>query len=114
VTFVLSLFLLASGTMFYEKIVQSFAKLSEKKLALRVVYDVEREISRYLFTIATINCALGLVVAVGLWTIGLPQPVRPGHRCRHPQFPTLCRGPADDHLASRQSHSCPSTASLMR
>ncbi len=48
IIFVLSLFLLASGTMFYEKIIQSFASLSEKKRALRVVYDVEREISHYL------------------------------------------------------------------
>ena len=48
ITFVLSLFLLASGTLFYEKIVQSFASLTEKKRALRIVYDVEREISRYL------------------------------------------------------------------
>ncbi|TIW30303.1 MAG: AI-2E family transporter, partial [Mesorhizobium sp.] len=39
IVFVLSLFLLASGTMFYEKIVQSFPSLSEKKRALRVVYD---------------------------------------------------------------------------
>ncbi|TIV63283.1 MAG: AI-2E family transporter, partial [Mesorhizobium sp.] len=31
IVFVLSLFLLASGTLFYEKIVQSFASLSDKK-----------------------------------------------------------------------------------
>src|SRR5262249_2706839 len=74
VTFVLSLFLLASGTMFYEKIVQSFARLSEKKRALRVVYDVEREISRYLFTIALINAGLGIAIASGLWAIGVPTP----------------------------------------
>lgn len=74
ITFVLALFLLASGTMFYEKIVQSFAKLSEKKRALRVVYDVEREISRYLFTIALINGGLGVAVGLGLWAIGLPNP----------------------------------------
>ncbi|TJW30846.1 MAG: AI-2E family transporter, partial [Mesorhizobium sp.] len=52
IVFVLSLFLLASGTMFYEKIVQSFSSLTEKKRALRVVYDVEREISHYLLTVA--------------------------------------------------------------
>jgi len=74
VTFVLSLFLLSSGTMFYEKIVQSFTRLSEKKRALRIVYDVEREISRYLFTIALINTGLGIAVAIGLWAIGLPNP----------------------------------------
>jgi predicted PurR-regulated permease PerM len=74
VTFVLSLFLLASGTMFYEKIVQSFTLLSDKKRALRVVYDVEREISRYLFTIALINAGLGIAIASGLWAIGVPNP----------------------------------------
>ncbi len=74
ITFVLSLFLLASGTMFYEKIVQSFARLSEKKRALRIVYDVEREISRYLLTVALINAGLGTAIALGLWALGLPNP----------------------------------------
>ena len=74
ITFVLSLFLLASGTMFYEKIVQSFTRLSEKKKALRVVYDVEREISRYLLTVALINAGLGAAIALGLWALGMPNP----------------------------------------
>ena len=74
ITFVLSLFLLASGTMFYEKIIQSFARLSEKKRALRVVYDVEREISRYLLTVAVINAGLGAVIGLGLWALGMPNP----------------------------------------
>lgn len=75
IVFVLSLFLLASGTMFYEKIIQSFARLSEKKRALRLVYDVEREISRYLLTVALINGGLGLGVGLGLWAIGVPDPL---------------------------------------
>ncbi len=74
IVFVLSLFLLASGTMFYEKLVQSFSTLSDKKRALRVVYDVEREVSRYLLTIALINGALGAVIGLGLWAIGMPTP----------------------------------------
>ena len=74
ITFVLSLFLLASGTMFYEKIVQSFARLSEKKRALRIVYDVEREISRYLLTVAVINAGLGAAIALGMWALGMPNP----------------------------------------
>jgi predicted PurR-regulated permease PerM len=73
ITFVLSLFLLASGTMFYEKIIQSFARLSQKKRALRVVYDVEREISRYLLTVAIINGGLGAVIGLGLWALGMPN-----------------------------------------
>lgn len=74
IVFVLSLFLLASGTMFYEKIVQSFPSLSEKKRALRVVYDVEREISHYLLTVAVINTCLGVVIGLGLWALGVPNP----------------------------------------
>jgi predicted PurR-regulated permease PerM len=73
IVFVLSIFLLASGTMFYEKIVQSFTRMSEKKRALRVVYDVEREISRYLLTVAIINAALGLAIGSGLWLLGVPN-----------------------------------------
>ncbi|RWN45341.1 MAG: AI-2E family transporter [Mesorhizobium sp.] len=75
IIFVLSLFLLASGTMFYEKIIQSFASLSEKKRALRVVYDVEREISHYLLTVTIINAGLGTVIALGLWALGMPSPL---------------------------------------
>lgn len=75
IVLVLSLFLLASGTLFYEKIVQSFATMSEKKRALRIVYDVEREVSRYLLTVAAINAALGAVIGLGLWAIGMPSPL---------------------------------------
>lgn len=75
ITFVLALFLLASGSMFYEKLVQSFARMSEKKRALRVVYDVEREISRYLLTVTIINLGLGVAVAFGMWLIGMPTPI---------------------------------------
>lgn len=75
IVFVLSLFLLASGTLFYEKIVQSFSSLSDKKRALRIVYDVEREVSRYLLTVALINGALGLVIGLGLWVLGMPTPL---------------------------------------
>lgn len=73
ITFVLSLFLLASGTLFYQKIIQSFSLLSDKKKALRVVYNVEREISRYLLSITFINIIVGVVVGSGLWLIGIPN-----------------------------------------
>lgn len=73
ITFVLSLFVLASGTMFYEKIIQSLPRLSNKKKALRVMYSVEREISRYLFTITLINTALGAAIGLGLWLLGIPN-----------------------------------------
>jgi predicted PurR-regulated permease PerM len=66
---------MASGNMFYEKIIQSFARMSEKKRALRLVYDVEREISRYLLTVALINGGLGVAIGLGMWAIGMPNPL---------------------------------------
>ncbi|TPJ25587.1 MULTISPECIES: AI-2E family transporter [unclassified Mesorhizobium] len=75
IVFVLSLFLLASGTLFYEKIVQSFTSMTQKKRALRVVYDVEHEISHYLLTVALINAGLGTMIGLGLWGLGMPTPL---------------------------------------
>ena len=74
ITLLLTTFLLASGTLFYEKIIQSFTTLTEKKRALRIVFDIEREISRYLLTVAMINTGLGITIGLGLWAIGMPMP----------------------------------------
>lgn len=71
VALVLALFLLASGDLFYIKLVQAFPRMHEKKRALATVYAIERRVSGYLLTITLINAALGVVVAVALWIIGL-------------------------------------------
>lgn len=74
ITLLLTTFLLASGTLFYEKIIQTVSTLTEKKRALRIVFDIEREISRYLLTVAIINAGLGVAIGLGLWAIGMPMP----------------------------------------
>lgn len=73
VALVLALFVLASGDMFYVKLVEAYPRFSEKKRALRIVYGVERAISHYLFTITLINAGLGCVIFLLLWWIGLPN-----------------------------------------
>lgn len=72
VTLILALFLLASGNLFYVKLVQSFQTLTGKKRALSAVYDVEKRVSRYLLTITVINACLGVSVGMFLWLLGLP------------------------------------------
>jgi predicted PurR-regulated permease PerM len=72
---VLLLFLLASGDMFYEKLVKSLPTLSDKKRGLRIAQTVEREVSRYLFTIFGINIGLGIFIGLGMYAIGMPNPV---------------------------------------
>lgn len=72
VALVFALFMLASGDLFYQKLVSVMPALSDKKRALRVVRDVEANVSRYLFTITLINAALGLVVGSLLHLWGMP------------------------------------------
>jgi predicted PurR-regulated permease PerM len=75
VTLVLALFLLASGDLFYVKLIEAFPRFGDKKRALRIVYGIERSISRYLLVVTGINLVLGLVIGLGMWAIGMPQPV---------------------------------------
>ncbi|MBZ8132448.1 AI-2E family transporter [Afifella sp. IM 167] len=72
---VLLFFLLAYSELFYIKLVRSMSSLSDKKRALRIAHDIERELSRYLFTVTFINTCLGIAVGTGLWLIGMPNPV---------------------------------------
>jgi len=74
VALLLSVFILGSGTLFYEKLVTFMPHLSEKKRALRVVYDVESSVSHYLLTITLINIGLGLSVGLLLYVIGFENP----------------------------------------
>ena len=68
-------FLLASGDLFYIKLVKSLPTLSDKKLALHIAHDIERELSHYLLTITMINIGLGTVVGTLLWLVGMPTPL---------------------------------------
>ena len=72
VVFVLLIFLLAASEKFYEKLVGAFDKFRDKKRALRMVFDIEREVSRYLLTITVINAGLGVVVGTVLTLLGMP------------------------------------------
>ncbi|MFG6138637.1 AI-2E family transporter [Halomonas sp. B23F22_10] len=74
-TMVLLLFLLASGDMFYEKIVHVMPTLRDKKRAIRIVYKIERKLSRYLLTITIINAGLGIAVGMAMWLLGMPSPL---------------------------------------
>lgn len=68
-------FLLASGDLFYVKLVKSMPTLSDKKRALHIAHEIEREVSRYLFTITMINVCLGTAVGLCLWWAGMPTPL---------------------------------------
>jgi predicted PurR-regulated permease PerM len=68
---VLSLFMMASGNLIYEKILRLMPTLTDKKNALRLVFDIERDVSRYLLSLTAINAGVGIVVALGFYFLGL-------------------------------------------
>jgi predicted PurR-regulated permease PerM len=75
VTFVLALFLLASGDLFYVKLIDAFPRFGDKKRALKIVYGIERSVSRYVLLVTVINAILGIAIGTGMWLIGMPQPI---------------------------------------
>jgi predicted PurR-regulated permease PerM len=75
VAFVLALFLLASGDFYHRRIVEAAPRLTDKKRALVIVRDVERQISRYLAAITVINAGLGFAVGLAMWVLGMPNPI---------------------------------------
>lgn len=72
---VLLLFVLASGDMFYEKIVHAIPRFRDKRRAVRAVHDIERTLSRYLLTITAINAGLGVAIGLAMWAFGMPDPL---------------------------------------
>jgi predicted PurR-regulated permease PerM len=71
---VIAVFLMASGDLFYEKLIRVLPTLSDKKHALRIALDVEREVSAYLIALTAINALLAVAVGIGFWFIGMPTP----------------------------------------
>ena len=70
---ILALFLMASGNLLYEKLINIMPTLTDKKNALRVVQDVEREVSTYLLLHSGINAGVGVAVALSFYFIGMPS-----------------------------------------
>jgi predicted PurR-regulated permease PerM len=72
---ILAVFMLASGDFYHRRIVEAMPRLRDKKQALTIIRDVERQISRYLGAIFLINAALGVAVGVAMWLLGVPLAV---------------------------------------
>jgi predicted PurR-regulated permease PerM len=74
-TLILLFFLLASGDMFYEKLVYVLPTFRDKRRAIAIAHDIERKLSRYLFTITAINAGLGISIGLAMWALSMPNPV---------------------------------------
>jgi len=74
-TLILLLFLLASGDMFYEKLIAIMPTVQDKRRAVSIMFEIERKLSRYLLTVTTINLLLGCTLAAILWLLDMPNPL---------------------------------------
>jgi predicted PurR-regulated permease PerM len=71
---VLLYLLLASGDLFLQKLVRVMPTFGDKKRAVEISHEIQQNITNYLFSVSIINIGLGLVVSVGLYLMGVPNP----------------------------------------
>lgn len=70
---VLLYLLLASGDLFLHKLVHVMPTWREKKRAVEISHEIQKNISNYLFSVSLINIGLGMVVGGGLHFMGVPD-----------------------------------------
>jgi predicted PurR-regulated permease PerM len=73
--FFLLFFLLASGDGLLLKLVKLGTSLDQKKRVVGVMRDIQADISRYLVTVTAVNLSLGLITALALYVLDVPNPL---------------------------------------
>lgn len=68
------LFLLVGQIGLRNRLVLMFSNQESRLRFLRIVNDIEKNLAGYLAVVTMINAALGSIVALGAWLIGLPDP----------------------------------------
>jgi len=68
-------FLLGMGGRLFRRFICVLPRMSHRKVAVVVARHIERDVSRYLFTVAAINTVLGLAVGSVMYLMGMPNPV---------------------------------------
>ena len=71
---ILLYFLLAAGDLFLQKLVKVLPQLGDKRTAVQIARKAESSISTYLITAMAVNVGEGIVVAVVLYFLGMPNP----------------------------------------
>ncbi len=68
-------FLLASGDEVLGKIVRALPRLQDRKRAVDIAREMEKQISSYILLTTATNATFGVVVALAMWAMGMPNPV---------------------------------------
>ncbi|RZJ08248.1 MAG: AI-2E family transporter [Rubrivivax sp.] len=73
-TIILLYFLLASEHWMVSRVVEAMPRRRTRALLLGGVRAAQREIGHWLAVVGIVNCAVGLLMGLLLWVIGLPNP----------------------------------------
>jgi predicted PurR-regulated permease PerM len=73
--FILLFFLLISGDLFLRRLIEILPTLSDKKQAVELSREIERNISSYLVTITIMNIAVGVLTGIASYFCGLSDPI---------------------------------------
>ncbi len=68
-------FLLADGDSLLRRFVEILPGFAEKKRAVQIAGEVEKNISLYLVTITIMNLLVGIANGLSVWAFGLPNPL---------------------------------------
>lgn len=68
-------FLLAQGDSLLRRFVEIMPTFADKRRAVQIAYQIERNVSLYLTTITIINVLVGLANMLQCWAFGLPNPL---------------------------------------
>jgi predicted PurR-regulated permease PerM len=75
VILVLLFFLLSAGDQMWVSLSHLCSPVIGRGTFMQIVYDMEKRLSGYLFVLTIINCCVGLIIGLGMFLIGMPNPV---------------------------------------
>lgn len=68
-------FLLVAGDSFLRRLVEVMPTFGDKRQVIDIALQVETDMSAYLTTITVMNTFVGVATGVGMWLLGLPDPL---------------------------------------
>lgn len=71
---ILLYFLLAAGDLFLQKLIKVLPNVKDKRKAVEIARETESSISTYLLTALVVNIMEGIVVAIAMYLLGMPNP----------------------------------------
>jgi predicted PurR-regulated permease PerM len=68
-----------AGQIKFRRYLATFFGIRDGKVRyIRIANDIEHNLASYVAVVTVINAALGTIVALGAWLIGLPSPLMLG------------------------------------